>query len=542
MAKNNIIINQEVSLPYPFGVHKAFPLDSRSFFSSMYEAQLAVRDAVELKRNQNGTFTLPSEEDGGADSVYYYGEPVVVAENGADTVGLYIITKAYDNQNNPYGRLENVCSGLSNEYLRKSDANELINELIQQYVEENLNTECIDDYLFTNAIDECGNTLPTDGLYAYGFKEVNGVLEKCEEVKKVLSFDPETSYDKNANQLATLDSVRNRIGALKAYLDDFMDKVNCKLNKKVDKKRGYGLSKNDFTDCLKEKLENFPDISIDGNRLIINGKSYKLEEWVEIFDYYIGWINVRKREHFLELSKDELLNAVKATGTVPPEGKLYGKDVACGYNTFFVMKKKKLDINHSVRGEYSEWESEGLKSDIRTYMPSVMQHTDVMINDNMYDVYGLHTGYPNPSDTVQIAFNVNLYDYYVGWMYLEHKSDFYRKTSDDLTAHAEFGNFDGGYYVYEGEYRGYNLFYLMVKEGVGFDEPVEIEGVEDNSHLSSKFNVEGVSYGLDSPIRSNISSVMEHDTILIDGITYRVYGVHTYRPNRTDKVHIVFSK
>ena len=542
MADNNIIINQEVSLPFPFGVHKAFPLDSRSFFSNFYDAQVAVRDAVELKRNQNGTFVLPSEENGGADSVYYYGQPIVVTENGADTVGLYLITKAYDNQNQPYGRLENVCSGLSNEYLRKSDAERFINELIQKYVEENLNTECIDDYLFTNAIDECGKTLPSDGLYAYGLKEVNGVLQKCEEAKKVLSFDPETVYDKNVNQLATLDSVRNRIEAFKKYLDDFMDKLDCKLNKKVDKKRGYGLSKNDFTDCLKEKLENFPDISVEGDKLTINGKSYKLEEWVEIFDYYIGWINLRKREHFMELSKDELLNAVKATGTVPPEGKLYGKDSACGYNTFFVMKRKKLDIDHSVRGEYSEWESEGLKSDIRTYIPSIMQHNDVMINDNMYDVYGLHTGYPNPSDTVQIAFNINLYDYYVGWMYLEDRDDFYSKTTNDLTAHAEFGNFDGEYHVYEGEYRDYNLFYLMVKEGVDFDEPVEIEGVVDNSHMSSKFDVGGELYGLDSPIRANISSVMEHDSVSIDGVTYRVYGVHTYRPNNTDKVHIVFSK
>lgn len=220
MDDNNIIINQQVSLPYPFGAHKAFPLDSRSFFSNMEEAQAAVHDAIQLQRNQNGDFVLPNEDDGGADSVYYYGEPIVVAENNAEIVGLYIITKALDEHDEPYGVLQNVCSGLDSEYLRKDEANELINGLIQDYTESHLNTDCIDDYLFTNAIDDCGNILPTDGLYAYGLKETNGVLEKCETTKKVLSFDPKTPYNKNTNPLATLETVNNKAEELKEYVDE----------------------------------------------------------------------------------------------------------------------------------------------------------------------------------------------------------------------------------------------------------------------------------------------------------------------------------
>ena len=220
MDDNNIIINQQVSLPYPFGAHKAFPLDSRSFFSNMEEAQTAVHDAVQLQKNQNGDFVLPNEEDGGVDSVYYYGEPIVVAENNAEIVGLYIITKAFDEHDEPYGVLQNVCSGLDSEYLRKDEANELINGLIQDYAETHFNTDCIDDYLFTNAIDDCGNILPTDGLYAYGLKETNGVLEKCVNAKKVLSFDPQTPYNKNTNPLATLETVNNKAEELKKYVDE----------------------------------------------------------------------------------------------------------------------------------------------------------------------------------------------------------------------------------------------------------------------------------------------------------------------------------
>lgn len=406
---NKILIKQEVSLPYPLGVHKAFPLDSRSYFSNMEEAQVAVKDAVQLQRNENGNFILPSEEDGGADSVYYYGQPVVVAENDADTVGLYIVVKAYSSQNSPYGKLESVCSGLSSEYLKKDDANTLVNALINQYVEENMNTECIDDYLFTNAIDDCGNMLPTDGLYAFGLKEKNGVLEKCDSHKKVLSFDPNTLYDKNTNQIATLDSITNALNAFKIYVDE-------QLTHKVDKIPGYGLSQNDFNDYFKDKLETLPWISIQGNKLTINGNTYRLEEWTDIADYYVGWMQIRDR------------------------------------------------------------------------------------------------------------------------------GDFFSATKSQLIAHSEAGFFTKSYAVFDGSYGNNNLFFLMTKEGVIFDEPVEISGLSDSSHLSSKTLVDGVEYGLESPIRTDISSIMHHAPILVNGTQYNVYGLHTYRPNTTDCVHVVFSR
>ena len=509
-----------ISVPYPLGVNRAFPLDSRSFFSNIDDARRAVRNAVFLERQieydedevTKDTLVLPTESEGGLDSEYYFGEPIVVCEGDGSTSTLYVVVKVVD-EYGIHGDLMSVCEGLNSEYLRKDEAA----DYIYQYIHEHLNAECIDDYLFTGAVDECGHPIPSTGLYAFGLMEEDGVLKKCDETpKKVLSFDPSTPYDKNTNPLATMNTVRHA------------------LSGKVDKKPGYGLSQNDLTDCLMEKLLNMPSISVEGDKLTINGKSYKLQEWYEIFDYYVGWLTLNRKDYFYELSKDELLDAVKNSGNVPPEGKLYGKDTACGYNTFFVMKRKNINIDGSIRGEYSEWESNGLTSPIRTNLPSVMQHNDVMIHDMQYDVYGIHTYYPNPSDKVQIAFNVNLFDYYVGWMYIEDRNDFYTTTKDTLIAHAEFGNFDGEYYVYEQDYLDNNLFYVMLKDGVGFDEPVTIDGTEDSSTLTS--------LELVSPIRTDVLSVMEHDTVLIDGATYRVYGLHSYYPNRSDKVHIVFSK
>lgn len=518
---DEIRYNEEISVPMPFGVNRAFPLDSRSFFSDIEDAREAVRYAVRLEREHDtGYLTLPSEEMGGANSPYYFGQPVAVSEGDGSTATLYLVVKATDEHGDEYGELVDVCHGLNSEYLKKDEAP----DYIAAYIHEHLNTDCIDGYLFTGAVDECGHTIDSTGLYAFGLKEVDGVLQKCDDAEKVLSFDPSTPYDKKTNPLATMNTVRRALAG------------------KVDVKPGYGLSQNDLTDCLMQKLANMPSITIEGDKLTINGKSYKLQEWYEVFDYYVGWLNLNRRGRFLELSKEELLDAVRNSGTVPPEGKLYGKDAACGYNTFFVMKRKNINIDGSVHGEFSEWESGGLTSPIRTYVPSVMQHNDVMVNDMMYDVYGLHTHHPNPSDTVQIAFNVTLFDYYVGWMRIEKREDFYTKTKDDLISHAEFANFDGEYYVYEHDYLDYNLFYVMVKEGVGFDSPVMIDGEEDSSHMSSFHEYNGEQYGLDSPIRSDVPSVMEHDSVVIDGVTYRVYGVHTHRPNSTDKVHIVFSK
>ncbi len=539
---NNIIIDQTVSLPYPFGVHKAFPLDSRSFFTNLEDALEAVHDAVQLTRVGESMFMLPSEENGGADSVYYYGQPIAVSSGDGFTADLYLVVKTIDRDGGEYGTLKNVCYGLDENYLRKDEVEEYLNEIVESYVKERLNTECITDYLFTNAVDDCGHTIPSTGLYSFGIKEVEGLIQLCNEAKKVLSFDPDIPYDKNTNPLATLQSVSTRIQSLKTELDKTLACIKKQLKNKVDKKRGYGLSQNDFTDCLLEKLLSIPEISLDGDKFTINGKSFKLEEWVEIFDYYIGWMNLDRREDFLTVSKDELVKSVKDTGYVPPEGKLYGPKTACGYNTFFFMKQKRLNIDSSVKGKYSEWVSEELPSPIRTYIPSVIHHNDVMINDTMYDVYGLHTYYPNSADTVQIAFNLTLFDYYVGWMKLESRNDFYSKTKDELISHAQFGNFDSVYHVYDREYLNDNLFYLMVKDTVEFDVPVEIDGETDHSKFMSFFDNGGELYGLESPIAARISSVMEHDTIDIDGVTYRVYGVHTYRPNSTDSVHIVFSK
>lgn len=57
-----------------FNPTSAFPLDARSYFESLEAAQAAASSAVEV---------------GSADSVYHYGETIVVVENGKAT--SYII-------------------------------------------------------------------------------------------------------------------------------------------------------------------------------------------------------------------------------------------------------------------------------------------------------------------------------------------------------------------------------------------------------------------------------------------------------------------
>ncbi|MBP5723201.1 MAG: hypothetical protein J6X18_06485 [Bacteroidales bacterium] len=522
-SNNNIVINDKVSLPFPFGMNRALPIDSRSFFSNMEEALEAVHDAVYLQTDGHGNFVLPSEEEGGVDSPYYFGEPVIVVSDNGESAQAYVVVKKYDEDDEPYGDLEPVNYNLLSQYLNESQVAELSELMIERYISENLNVDCIDDYLFTSERDDCGNEVPANGLYAYGLKEVNGKIELCDYARKILAFDPATLYDEYTNPLATVDTV-------KRSLAKFMEYVIKELNKKVDKVPGYGLSQNDFTDCLLDKLTNLPYISIEGNKLTINGKPFMLNEWFEVFDYYIGWMTLRKRSRFIELTREELLNAVKDTGNVPSLGKLYGPSAACGYNTFFVMKRKYLTIDKAYRGEYSELHSEGIASRIRTDLPAVMHHADVMINDVFYDVYGLHTYHPNPSDTIQIAFGYDTYDYYIGWITLKRRSQFYTLTKNEIMECIK----DSGDVPPEGKLygpdsaNGYNTFIIIKRKHITIDSPVDGEFSEWFSN------------GIPSPVRSYLDSTMKHADIDISNITYDVYGLYTNYPNPLDTVQVAF--
>ena len=95
-SNNNIIISNKVSLPFPFGMNRALPIDSRSFFSNIEDALEAVHDAVCLQTDGYGNFILPSEEDGGVDSPYYFGEPVVVVSDNGESAQSYVVVKKYD--------------------------------------------------------------------------------------------------------------------------------------------------------------------------------------------------------------------------------------------------------------------------------------------------------------------------------------------------------------------------------------------------------------------------------------------------------------
>ena len=53
-----------------FNPTSAFPLDARSYFTSLSEAENAAKKAGEI---------------GSSDTVYYYGQQIVVAENGSAT-------------------------------------------------------------------------------------------------------------------------------------------------------------------------------------------------------------------------------------------------------------------------------------------------------------------------------------------------------------------------------------------------------------------------------------------------------------------------
>jgi len=74
MANSYEKINNLVALPVSFNPQTAFPLDARSMFGSLAEAQAAAATA---------------KNAGSSETVYYYGQIITVFENDISTV--YVI-------------------------------------------------------------------------------------------------------------------------------------------------------------------------------------------------------------------------------------------------------------------------------------------------------------------------------------------------------------------------------------------------------------------------------------------------------------------
>lgn len=255
-----------------FNPTTAFPLDARYYFTSYEEAEKAA---------------LSAKEVGSSDSVYYYGEIVVVV--AAKKATLYLIT--------PENKLEPVRSEVHPHVFKYDEDGTLI---LLGYLEANNGTlpmkgpndelqwvkpdiEMINglgttlDYFLeqiTNIQAEIGKPsdseagLESTGLYELIDKKVdkqdNARLMFLEEARKLQDIEEGAQR----NYITAVDSSNFTVTEtgtlnLKEVKPSQVTGLVAVLDSKVDKKEGWGLSQNNFSNYYKGYIDNL--IEIEGS-------------------------------------------------------------------------------------------------------------------------------------------------------------------------------------------------------------------------------------------------------------------------------------
>lgn len=170
------------------------------------------------------------------------------------------------------------------------------------------------------------------------------------------------------------------------------------LNNKVDKVSGKGLSTNDFTNALKEKLTALPAIALSGNILTIDGQQFTLtpaggggESTTK--DYYIGWTTGSKAD-FAALTAAQL--EALATGYSTAQNPTYTGQF--GQNRIFFLLYKTAPQRIVLTSSGQEM-VQNIEQD------NTCPHDPVTIDGTTYQLFGIFaSSQHDASDSMTITF------------------------------------------------------------------------------------------------------------------------------------------
>lgn len=264
-----------------FNPTTAFPLDARYYFTSYEEAEKAA---------------LSAKEVGSSESIYYYGEIIVVV--AARKATLYVIT--------PENKLEPVRSEIHPHIFKYDEDGTLI---LLGYLEANNGTlpmkgsnnelqwvkpdiEMINgleptlEYFLeqiSNIQTEIGMpSNPEEGLESTGLYELidkkvdkqdNARLIFLEEVKKLQEIEEmaQRNYISAVNPNNFMVTEAGQLN-LKEINPNQVTGLITTLDLKVDKKEGWGLSQNNFSNYYKGYIDNL--IEVEGNFGFVTQKEF----------------------------------------------------------------------------------------------------------------------------------------------------------------------------------------------------------------------------------------------------------------------------
>lgn len=217
---------------------------------------------------------------------------------------------------------------------------------------------------------ELDGKMPAD----QAFKTING-----QSVKGSGNITPDSSLSSSSTN-----PVQNKV-------------IKNALDSKVDKVSGKGLSTNDFTTALKNKLSALPEISISGNILTIDGQQFTLtpagggESTAK--DYYTGWTTGSKAD-FAALTAAQL--EALATGYTTAQNPSYSGQFGQNRIFFLLYKSAPQRIVLTSSGQNME---QNIESD------NTCPHDPVTIDGTTFQLFGIFaSSNHDPSDSMTITF------------------------------------------------------------------------------------------------------------------------------------------
>lgn len=184
---------------------------------------------------------------------------------------------------------------------------------------------------------------------------------------------------------------------LRSILIEMLDAVGVNLDNKVDTETGKGLSTNDFTTALKNKLNAMPNITnydAANDRITIGSKTYQLTEYVPIPDYYVGFAN-SSTTNFQAMTKEQLMALVgngKTVDSNPSHSGTWDEYI------LFVLKRTNVSIASATFTSIAGGGAQQLEL--------ATMHDNITIDGTTYNVVGKRLGVFNAGqDTFTINFS-----------------------------------------------------------------------------------------------------------------------------------------
>lgn len=185
------------------------------------------------------------------------------------------------------------------------------------------------------------------------------------------------------------------LGMVDAYPD--IAPLVLDLANKVDKEGGKGLSTNDFTTALKNKLNAMPNITgydATNDRITIGSKTYQLTEYVPTPDYYVGFAN-SSTANFQAMTKEQLMELVGQGKTVDSNPSHSG---TWDEYILFVLKRTNVSI---ASASFTSIAGGGAQQ-----LELATMHDNITIDGTTYNVVGKRLGVFNAGqDTFTINFS-----------------------------------------------------------------------------------------------------------------------------------------